>query len=137
MFNKDLPLTRRERDCIIQIGEFTDSRFPMRLVDLSEKLNISSPGALSLIKSLESKGLVNRNHGMLVLTEEGRKRYARIVESHRVMEVLMVNNGLNPDNACRESARFDFLMDEDDVNRIFSSLGKPECCPHGRRIEVI
>ncbi|HLH86459.1 MAG TPA: metal-dependent transcriptional regulator [Thermoplasmataceae archaeon] len=137
MINNKITLTKRERDCLIQIGEYSDSPFPLRLIDLSERLQVSSPAVLSLIKGLEGKGLVNRNHGMVMLTETGKNQYRRIVESHRVMEVLMVKNGLNPDNACKESSRFDFMLDHEDILKIFFSLGKPECCPHGRKIEVM
>ena len=74
---------------------------------------------------------------MLVLSAEGKEEYARIIESHRVIETLMTRNGVDLDDACRLSCNLDFIIDETAVNSIFNQLGKPKSCPHGKKIEVV
>ncbi|MCL5881017.1 MAG: metal-dependent transcriptional regulator, partial [Candidatus Thermoplasmatota archaeon] len=75
-----ITLTRKERDCLVLIGDNAASDFPLRLVEVANSLGIKSPTALNLVKRLVSKGMLLREHGMLVLSAEGKEEYARIIE---------------------------------------------------------
>ncbi len=136
MFNT-VTLTRKERDCIVLIGERDASDFPFRLIEVANRMNVKPPTALNLIKRLVAKGMLKRERGMLMLTSQGSAEYARIIESHRVIETMMARYGISADEACRLSCNLDFIMDEDSVSRIFTELGKPKVCPHGKQIEVV
>lgn len=132
-----ITLTRKERDCIVMIGDNSASDFPLRLIEVANRMNIKSPTALNLVKRLVSKGMVNRERGMLVLTSQGQEEYKKIMESHRVIETLIAKYGVDIEDACRLSCNLDFIIDQDAVDRIFDELGKPKACPHGKKIEVI
>ncbi len=136
MFNT-VTLTRKERDCIVLIGERGTSDFPLRLIEVANRMNVKPPTALNLIKRLVAKGMLKRDRGMLMLTSEGSAEYSRIIESHRVIETMMARYGISADEACRLSCNIDFIMDEDSVSRIFTELGRPKVCPHGKKIEVV
>jgi DtxR family Mn-dependent transcriptional regulator len=128
-------LTKKERDCLMTIGQDYNSEFPIRLIDLSEKLNIKSPTALNLINRLAEKKIVNHQKGMIILTEIGLSFYREISENHRILETLMVNFGMDIEKACILSENVDYLIDHKSIDKMFDKLGKPNRCPHGRLIE--
>lgn len=130
-------LTKKERDCLIAIGEFGKQEFPIRLVNLSEILNIKSPTALNLVTRLEKKKLVTRLKGMINPTIRGMSFYHEIEENHRILETLMVTYGMDLDRACTLAEQIDYLVDHSSIDTMFLKLGKPSKCPHGRTIEQI
>ncbi len=134
--SKILTFTRKERDCLVLIGENASSDFPLRLVEVANRLGIKAPTALNLVKRLVMKGLLLREHGMLALSSKGKEEYAKIIESHRVIETMMTRSGASLEDACRLSCYLDFIIDENTVDSIFNQLGKPESCPHGKKIKV-
>ncbi len=129
-----IDLTKKERDCLMEIGGRENSEFPIRLVDLADTLSIKSPTALNLVKRLEIKGIVHHEKGMITLSTRGIHVFHEIEENHRVLETLMVNSGMDLDKACILSEAIDFQIDHSSVDKIFIKLGKPGKCPHGRVI---
>jgi DtxR family Mn-dependent transcriptional regulator len=130
-------LTKKERDCLIVIGDHSKDEFPMRLIDLSDMLKVKPPTALNLVKRLEGKKLITHLKGMIHLTHKGDSFYHEIEENHRILETLMVTYGMDIDRACLLSEQIDYLVDHDSIDTMFLKLGKPERCPHGRAIEQI
>jgi DtxR family Mn-dependent transcriptional regulator len=130
-------LTKKERDCLITIGVHEVDEFPLRLIDLSDMLNVKPPTTLNLIKRLEGKKLVLHVKGMIHLTNKGKSFYHEIEENHRILETLMVTYGMDIDRACLISEQIDYLVDHDSIDTMFLKLGKPGKCPHGRTIEQI
>ncbi|MHB1622209.1 MAG: metal-dependent transcriptional regulator [Cuniculiplasma sp.] len=128
-------MTKKERDCLISIGQHDSEKFPLRLIDLSESLNIRSPTALNLVKRLENKKLLTHMKGMILLTGKGKSFYHEIEENHRILETLMVEYGMDLGKACLLSENIDYLVDHRSIDNMFVKLGKPIKCPHGRIIE--
>jgi len=129
----DMLLTKRERDCIIAIGDNT-AEFPMRLVDLSRIMNIKPPSAIELLRKLEKYNFVARKDGMIMLTPEGTEEYHGLLTSHRLFETLFVRMGIDEDRACEEVSSFDFMMEKKTVMDIMTGMGMPKVCPHGKPI---
>lgn len=129
-----IELTKKERDCLIDLGEKQEGKFPTRLVDLAADLSIKSPTALNLVKRLEAKKMVIHEKGMILLTVSGIKYFHEIVENHRVLETLMVKFGMDLEKACALSEAIDFQIDHHSIDKMFIKLGKPGKCPHGRNI---
>ena len=136
MINK-MELTKKERDTVIAVGDSGNNAFPLRLVDLSLLLKVKPPTALNLVRRLSRKGCLKDEKGMIIFTDKGKKTYLELVENHRVMETLMTSSGMDPDKACILSENIDYLIDHNSVDRVFDKLGKPESCPHGKKIEQI
>ena len=134
MINK-MELTKKERDTVIAVGDSGNNAFPLRLVDLSLLLKVKPPTALNLVRRLSQKGCLKDEKGMIIFTDKGKKAYLELVENHRVIETLMTNSGMDPDKACILSENIDYLIDHNSVDRVFDKLGKPESCPHGKKIE--
>lgn len=128
-------ITKKERDTLIILGQHMNDEFPMRLVEISSEMSLKSPTTLNLIKRLESKSYIQRERGMIVLTENGISKYREIVENHRIIETMLVKNGMELEKACLISENIDFLIDHKSIDDIFEKLGKPTKCPHGRNIE--
>ncbi|MGP6206868.1 metal-dependent transcriptional regulator [Cuniculiplasma sp. SKW3] len=133
--SNDTHITKKERDTLIILGEHMNDEFPMRLVDISSEMSLKPPTTLNLIKRLETKSYIQREKGMIVLTEKGISRYREILENHRIIETMLVKNGMELEKACLISENIDFLIDHKSIDDIFEKLGKPTKCPHGRNIE--
>lgn len=134
MDKSNLELTKKERDCIIMIKRMSIAEFPVKLSELSKALNIKPPTALELVNRLERKGLVKRNKGMIILTEEGRNIYKSIVYVHRVFESFLVQCGVDLQEACNKISKFDYIIDEKIAKLIFQKVGLPNKCPHGKEL---
>lgn len=127
-------ITRKERDCLVMVVENTSKGFPMKLADLSRKLNIKPPTALDLVRRLEKKGILESNKGMIIPTEEGIKRYEIIIYAHRIIECALKESGESDVDSCLEAAGYDYLVSTNLVSEMDHLLGNPETCPHGKRI---
>ncbi|MHB8360631.1 MAG: metal-dependent transcriptional regulator [Thermoplasmataceae archaeon] len=136
MINK-IELTKKERDTIIAIGDYGKQDFPLRLVELSDILNVKPPTALNLVKRLQDKGCMNDEKGMIILTETGKRTYSELLENHRVIETLMVSFGIDAEKACGISGNIDYLIDHNSVDKVFAGMGNPKNCPHGKQISQI
>jgi len=126
-------LTRRERDCLIAIGE-NSAHFPIRLVELSRLMKIKPPSAIEILKKLEKYRYVYRKEGMILLTEDGTEEYHSLLTSHRLFETLFVRMGIDESKACETVSNFDFMMEENTVKDIMVGMGMPKLCPHGKPI---
>ncbi len=126
-------LTRRERDCLIAIGD-NSTNFPLRLVELSRLMKIKPPSAIELLKKLEKYNYVYRKDGMIMLTGDGTEEYHGLLTSHRLFETLFVRMGIDEERACEAVSSFDFMMEKRTVNELMVGMGMPRICPHGKPI---
>lgn len=127
-------LTKQDRNCLMIIGKVRSDGFPHRLSEVAALMGIKPPTLIQNLKRLEGEGLIKRERGMINLTEMGRKEYGALVKNHRVIELMLVNNGVPVDEACRTAEDVDYVMDRQVTEVIFEHLGRPVTCPHGRRI---
>ncbi|AAT43564.1 metal-dependent transcriptional regulator [Picrophilus oshimae] len=128
-----MEITKKERDCIVKIKELSGS-FPPRLSDLAVGLNIKPPTAIELLERLERKGLIKKEHGMIILTDNGNNEYSKIMLAHRTYETLLSMSGVSAEDACLQAEKIDYLMEPESMRHVLKSLGSPEKCPHGKPI---
>jgi len=134
MKNNNIGITKRERDCIITIGKNRKQSFPTRISHIAKSLDMKMPTVEEILKRLIEKGLVQKEAGMVILTEKGNECYEEIIMKHRVMETFLYECGVNADEACREVSRFDYLIDDESAVKIIEKIGNPKKCPHGFKI---
>jgi len=134
MKNNNIGITKRERDCIITIGKNRKQSFPTRISHIAKSLDMKMPTVEEILKRLIEKGLVQKEAGMVILTEKGNECYEEIIMKHRVMETFLYKCGVNADEACREVSRFDYLIDDESADKIIEKIGNPKKCPHGFKI---
>ncbi len=128
-----MDITKKERDCIVKIRELSGS-FPPRLSDIASELKIKPPTAIELLERLERKGLIKKEHGMIILTDTGNDEYLKIMLAHRTYEILLSMSGVPADDACSQAERIDYLMEPSSMMHVLERLGSPEKCPHGKPI---
>ncbi|TRM73155.1 DtxR family iron (metal) dependent repressor, partial [Sulfolobus sp. B5] len=68
------------------------------------------------------------------ITDEGIKSLNYVIKAHRVIEILLVNIGIDKDTACEYSKQFDYLVPEEIIDKLYNYLGKPSTCPHGMSV---
>lgn len=128
-------LTAKERDCLLATLDLTQE-FQPRLNQIAEKLGIKAPTALSLLRRLESKQLVKELRGMVILTEAGKKACKNIVLAHRSLETLFCKMGIPLNHACKEARKIDYLIEPAYAKKLWTYIGKPKNCPHGKPIII-
>ena len=126
--------TRRERDCIVTIHENSSREFPIRLSEIAKIMGMKPPTVIEILKRLESKGLITREKGMVILTDAGKESYNFITNCHRILETIFVDSGIDLEEACREVSAFDYMINSESAMKLSNFVGKPTACPHGKPI---
>lgn len=127
-------ITKKERDCIITLHD--SSNLPVRLFNIADMLDIKAPTAHELVNRLISKKILQKNNGIISLTEYGNEIYNEIIMAHRTMEIIFAKSGVNPDKACSEIGKIDYLMDKSSIEKLLVNIGNPEKCPHGKPVKL-
>ncbi|NLD57133.1 MAG: metal-dependent transcriptional regulator [Methanomicrobiales archaeon] len=63
-------------------------------------------------------------HGVS-LTDDGARYAAFLVKRHRILSLMLVRNGLPPEEACSEASRFESRVSKRAVDRICHFMGHP------------
>lgn len=127
-------ITKKERDCIVSIWQGSRNGFPVRVSTIAEAMKVKPPTVEELLERLESKKLIERSKGMVILTEDGKKVYRRIMLGHRALETFLVQCGDDADTACKMISNFDYMIDEQTALMVLKRIGNPSRCPHGKPI---
>lgn len=100
---------------------------------LAERLEISQPSVTNMLKSLARDGLVDyRPYKGAQLSEKGMQMALRVIRSHRLIEVFLVQTlGLSWDEVHEEAERLEHAVSQKLVSRIDEYLGYPKFDPHG------
>lgn len=64
-------------------------------------------------------------HGVS-LTDSGKIYAEFLVKRHRILSLMLVRNGLSPEEACREVSRFESHVSKDAIDRICHFMGHPQ-----------
>ena len=126
-------LTKRERDCLFSVAEITKDEVVARLYEISKKIEVSSPTTHEIIRRLAAKGLIKNKHGSISITKKGMRNYHFILSTHRSLESIFSNAGIDPDKACEEIKRFDYKIDGS-TGRMLINTTRSTNCPHGKPI---
>lgn len=127
-------ITKRERDCLVFIEEYTGKGFPIRLHEIASTMKVKSPTAFNVIKRLEEKGLAESRNGMVKLTTAGKEAARKILIVHRTFESLFCQSGIPVEKACEEASDIDFLIPENNARKVLKRIDNPKVCPHGKPI---
>jgi DtxR family Mn-dependent transcriptional regulator len=90
-----IDLTEREEDYLRAILEIQQDKGFARIRDISEKVGVTPPSCVEMMKKLDDKTLVNyEKYGGVTLTLEGRKIARAISDRHetfrRLLEIIQV-----------------------------------------------
>lgn len=91
------------------------------------------------VDDMQLRGLIKRNNeGDIFLTEYGEKEATSIVRKHRLLERLLTDViGLSWDESHDEACRLEHSISPELEEKISSTLGNPETCPHGNPVPSV
>lgn len=111
-----------------------ENRVPAKIKWISERLDVSPPSAVEILKKMEKENYVNyREREGVELTEKGRKVARRVIRNHRLIESLMdktFDQEVDEKTACG----IEHHMSKEFTNALCIELGHPRKCPHGKNI---
>ncbi len=99
-------------------------------------LSVSRPSAHEILLKLRDKGFLEHypRKGFR-LSKSGRRLAKRLVRNHKIIEtMLVIIAGISVDEACRCAENIELKLPSNVIEKIFESIGRPECCPHGEPI---
>jgi DtxR family transcriptional regulator, Mn-dependent transcriptional regulator len=125
--------SRAVEDYLRVIHGVIGSGEPMTTGGLARRLGVSSPSVSSMLKRLESDGLVERPEGTgLLLTAAGEQMALRVVRRHRLLETLLVRAlGMTWDEVHVEADLLEHAVSDRLEERMDAVLGHPTRDPHG------
>ncbi len=129
-------LSRREMDCLESVHSLSSDGWPARVKDVAVTMKIAPPTALQFLDKLMGMDLVEKGPSGYRLSKEGADCFKRATRTHRLIETVLVRNGLPLEEACRVSSSMAIPIDEADLEKLCAHLSHPEKCPHGRPIPV-
>lgn len=106
---------------------------------VARELRVSPPTAVEALKKLEKKGLICyvERRGVC-LSGEGLRVALKILRFHRILEVALCKvSDLSVEEVCEGVKGVELKFQEDFIERLYNSLGKPKYCPHGKLIPSI
>lgn len=101
--------------------------------DIADELGVSQPSVTNMLKVLAENEYVERvpYYGAR-LTDAGRREALKVIRSHRLIEVFLVEYlGYGWDEVHSEAEKLEHAMSERFTDRIDALLGHPRWDPHG------
>jgi DtxR family Mn-dependent transcriptional regulator len=130
----NLGLTEREMDTLLATKKLYGEGWPARISTISKELNVRPPTVEEYIDSLISKGYIEKNAGVVRLTDMGLEVVRTIERNHRVIETFLYRMGMDKDLACKNAKIMQYHSTEEFINNLCNLLGHPSYCPHGKEI---
>lgn len=129
-------LSRRNLDCIESIQSLSSEGWSARVKDIAGMMGVSPPTAVQFLDKLMSIGLVEKGPSGYKLSKKGEDCFNETTRAHRLIETLLVRNGLSLEEACRVSSSLALPIEESDLEKLSAKMQHPDKCPHGRPIPL-
>lgn len=116
---------------LYKLEQRSDDR--VKTKNIASELDVSLPSVTNMLKVLAEDGFVERiPYRGARLTQEGRREALKVIRSHRLIEVFLVEYlGYSWDEVHEEAERLEHAMSERFTDRIDALLGHPRYDPHG------
>jgi len=128
--------TRGVEDYLAQIKRLEEDGQRCTATVLAQSLEISLPSASEMLKRLAADDYLKRGKdGTVHLTSAGRRLAHIVVRRHRIVERLLTDIlGMPWHEVHGEAHRLEHTISNRVEERLMSTLGFPEYCPHGHPI---
>ncbi|MCX8007407.1 MAG: metal-dependent transcriptional regulator [Coriobacteriia bacterium] len=108
---------------------------PVRPARIAEAIGVSGPTVTATLRRLGRDGYVARPHGMVELTEAGRRAALDVVRRHRVAERFLADVLKLPwADVHEEACRLEHALSPTVVSALEAFMENPDTCPHGHPI---
>lgn len=129
-------MTSNKEDYLKVIYELGGETERVTNKEIAEKLDLAAPSVSEMLVRLQQEGLVEYKayHGTK-LTEQGLESCIKVVRSHRLWEVfLMEHLGYTWREAHEDAHLLEHIAPDRMIDRLDKYLGYPKTCPHGAPI---
>ncbi len=118
------------------ICELETSQSPVAISQLAQRLGVSSPSTIEMVKRLAEQDMVTHTpYKGVELTEKGRNRAHNILRRHRLWERFLTDSlGLAWESVHDFACRLEHATAPEVTNALADFLGHPATCPHGNPI---
>jgi Mn-dependent DtxR family transcriptional regulator len=98
----------------------------VRTNEISEHFNVDPSTITKTIGELAETGYVDHMpYRGFKLTPMGQEYAEFLIHRHRILSLMLKQNGVDAEDACREAARFEGYVSKKAIDRICSSMGHP------------
>lgn len=118
------------------ISELEVSESPVSISRLAQRLGVSSPSAIEMVKRMAEQDLVTHTpYKGAELTGKGRRRAYAILRRHRLWERFLADKlGLPWESVHDFACRLEHATASEVTNALAEFLEHPATCPHGNPI---
>ena len=118
------------------ICELQADEEPVSISHLAQRLGVSSPSTIEMVKRLSEQELViHTPYKGVLLTDKGRKRAHNILRRHRLWERFLTDSlGLPWQEVHDLACRLEHATASEVTNALSEFLAHPATCPHGNPI---
>lgn len=130
-------LSERDVEYLLAIYQIeTETECAVGPKAISERLRVSRPTALEMLKRLEQKKIVKYYHKKGArLTKSGRDLALRIIRRQRILETLLYNEyNLSEDEILEHAIALRSKISDKLIDVFCGHMGHPKFCPHGEPI---
>ncbi len=109
---------------------------PVSTSSLAEDLKVTQPAVTDMLRSLESKGLIDYRPGKgATLTHQGNEKALEVVRRHRLWERFLVDVlGMDWDKVHEQACLLEHVTSPEMEEKMSALLGNVDTCPHGHSI---
>lgn len=109
---------------------------PVSTSSLAEDLKVTQPAVTDMLRSLESKGLIDYRPGRgATLTHQGNEKALEVVRRHRLWERFLVDVlGMEWDKVHEQACLLEHVTSPEMEEKMSALLGNVDTCPHGHSI---
>jgi DtxR family Mn-dependent transcriptional regulator len=128
--------TERTEEYLEAIYKRQAKETPVSTSSLAADLGVSQPAVTDMLRTLDSKGLIDykANKGA-VLTRSGEGRALAVIRRHRLWERFLTDVlGMKWDKVHEEACRLEHATSPDIEKGLSDILGDVDTCPHGHAI---
>ena len=128
--------TERIQEYLEAIYKRQDEGGPVSTSALAEDLKVSQPAVTDMLRSLESKGLIDYRPGRgATLTGQGNEKALEVIRRHRLWERFLVDVlGMEWDKVHEQACLLEHVTSPEMEERMAALLGNVDTCPHGHSI---
>lgn len=128
--------TERMQEYLEAIYKREAQESPVSTSSLAEDLKVTQPAVTDMLRSLESKGLIDYKPGRgATLTDQGNEKALEVIRRHRLWERFLVDVlGMEWDKVHEQACLLEHVTSAEMEEKMAALLGNVDTCPHGHSI---
>lgn len=95
----------------------------VRSIDIAKEMNYSKPSVSRAVALLKEDGYIDHDpHGMIVLTESGKKIAEKIYDRHKTLTKYLIWLGVSEETAQNDACRIEHVISQESFDKIKAQL---------------